>query len=262
MPRLFPILLAFVFSLQLHAETLEFTGRYQGKDLIVSNSLTSDSSYCVTEVRVNGKRTSDRIESHAFAIDLGALDLALGDSVHVAIDTKEDCGVRVVNAQVLEVRSTCLYTFAGLDMEGLKFTWKTEEEVGKLPFVVQQFRWNRWMNISEVMGKGTPEENTYHVSISTHHGENRFRVYQQDLIGRHFSDPVVAVNEVTPEVRITTEKIRKSVSFSSETDYEVYNAYGQLLIAGRGATIDLSTLEKGTYYLNFGNKSGEAIRKR
>ena len=96
--------------------------------------------------------TADRLDSYAFAVDLGAFELALGSEVVVVIETKSDCGVKVINPQVLEVRSTCAYAFSGLDLEGQSLSWKTNGESGALPFVVQQYRWGRWSVVGEVAG--------------------------------------------------------------------------------------------------------------
>ena len=58
------------------------------------------------------------------------------------------------------------------------------------------------------------------------------------------------------------EKVNKTLDFSEETEYEVYNAYGQLALEGSGASVDVTNLNKGTYYVNYGNHTGEAFRKR
>jgi len=113
-------------------------------------------------------------------VDLGAFELTLGSQVVVVIETKSDCGVKVINPQVLEVRSTCTYAFSGLDLEGQSLSWKTNGESGALPFVVQQYRWGRWSVVGEVPGQGGGVKNSYTIPVDMHHGENRFRIYQQE----------------------------------------------------------------------------------
>ena len=263
MSRLLLSLIALLTASSLSAATVEISGIYQGQDLFVRNPKLDDGSgHCAARVLVNGQPTADRLDSHAFAVDLGAFELALGSQVVVVIETKSDCGVKVINPQVLEVRSTCTYAFSGLDLEGQSLSWKTNGESGALPFVVQQYRWGRWSVVGEVAGKGGGVENSYAIAVDVHHGENRFRIYQQDDESRNYSDPITVVNEIVSEVRITTEKVKKTLDFSEETEYEVYNAYGQLELEGSGASVDVKDLDKGTYYVNYGNHTGEAFRKR
>lgn len=261
--RLLLGLFALLTASSLSAATVEISGIYQGQDLFVQNPiLDNGSGHCAARVLVNGQPTADRLDSYAFAVDLGAFELALGSEVVVVIETKSDCGVKVINPQVLEVRSTCAYAFSGLDLEGQSLSWKTNGESGALPFVVQQYRWGRWSVVGEVAGKGGGVENSYAIAVDVHHGENRFRIYQQDDESRNYSDPITVVNEIVSEVRITTEKVNKTLDFSEETEYEVYNAYGQLALKGSGASVDVTALDKGTYYVNYGNHTGEAFHKR
>ena len=65
-----------------------------------------------------------------------------------------------------------------------KLTWKTSGENGRLPFVIEQYRWNKWVGVGEVQGKGTEGSNTHEFLISPHSGENTIRVAQFDHSGR------------------------------------------------------------------------------
>ena len=128
--------------------------------------------------------------------------------------------------------------------------------------MVQQYRWGRWSVVSEVAGKGGGVENSYAIPVDVRHGETRFRIYQQEDESLYYSVPITVVNEIVSEVRITTEKVNKTLDFSEKTEYEVYNAYGQLALEGSGASVDVTNLNKGTYYVNYGNHTGAAFRKR
>ena len=263
MSRLLCGLFVLLTATTLSAGTVEISGTYQGRDLFVRNPKLDDGSgHCVTRVLVNGKPTDDRLDSHAFVVGLGVFELPMGSKVVVVIETKSDCGVEVINPHVLEMRSTCTYAFSGLDFEGQTLTWKTHSESVALPFFVQQFRWGRWFVVGEVAGKGGGMEHKYALSVDVHHGENRFRIYQQDDVARNYSDAITVVNELVSEVRITSEKIKKMLTFSEETEYEVYNVYGLLVLEGSGTSVDVKGLAKGTYYVNYGNHTGEAFRRR
>jgi hypothetical protein len=54
-----------------------------------------------------------------------------------------------------------------------------------------------------------------------------------------------------PALSYTYNKKTKAIEFSSETNYELYNVYVQIIKRGFGKTADLSNLPKGDYYISF-----------
>jgi hypothetical protein len=51
--------------------------------------------------------------------------------------------------------------------------------------------------------------------------------------------------------------------FSSETRYEVFDKFGNLIKTGYGKIIDVSNLKAGEdYYLNYDSSFGETFRKK
>ena len=63
--------------------------------------------------------------------------------------------------------------------------WKTKKEQNGNSYIVEHFRWNKWVKIGEVDGTGL-EENDYKFSVSSHlhSGQNKFRAKQIDYTGR------------------------------------------------------------------------------
>lgn len=245
------------------AKVTTLTGRYQGEDIYVQNTYGDDGvGFCAFEILVNGEVTTDEVNSSAFAIDLAQYNFTPGIEVEIEIRTKDNCGIKIINPQALSPRSTCTYTYSGLDMDGRTLTWKTTGEAGPLPFMMEQFRWNKWIMVGEVMGNGISEEQAYSFQVDPVHGENRFRIVQEDTRGKHYSDPITVVNETIPEVLITSTKIRKTVDFSGETSYELYSAFGRLISTGVTSSLSVSDLAKGEYFLNFGSTFGHPIRIR
>jgi hypothetical protein len=62
------------------------------------------------------------------------------------------------------------------------------------------------------------------------------------------------------------QKVSKEINFacsdkSSETMFEIYDQYGNIVKRGYGNKIDCSNLPKGGYFLNYDNKMGEFIKK-
>ncbi|HOG20624.1 MAG TPA: hypothetical protein PKW37_09320, partial [Salinivirgaceae bacterium] len=57
------------------------------------------------------------------------------------------------------------------------------------------------------------------------------------------------------------KKPTTSITFSTETDYEIFNSLGTRVLHGRGKTIDISGLSKGDYFLNY-DAFTESFKKR
>ena len=54
---------------------------------------------------------------------------------------------------------------------------------GSYHYVVEQYRWNKWVAVGEVAGKGSGGENSYEFQVSPHSGENTVRIVQTDHSG-------------------------------------------------------------------------------
>ncbi|MCB9186683.1 MAG: hypothetical protein H6601_08050 [Flavobacteriales bacterium] len=252
------ILLTILASVGVSAKagTILLEGNYHGKNLYVQNPFASEGvGFCTFEVKVNGQVTTDEINSSAFEIDLSFFQLALGSPVEIRISHKDDCKPKVVNPEVLKPMSTFEVASLGITKEGqLKMT--TTNETGKLPYVIEQFRWNKWVEVGEFEGKGDPEKNNYEIQLTTvHSGPNRFRVKQVDHRSKPRYSFEAKVTSPLPEVTFQPgdgKKVTDAINFSSATLYEIYNAYGNIVAKGVDKRVDVSGLEKGTYYLNYG----------
>ncbi len=237
--------------------TLE--GVYQGKNLYVQNPFAgSGVGFCATEVLVNDVKSTDEIQSSAFEIDLSVYKLKIGDKVKVVIKHKDDCKPKVLNPENLKPTSTFEVVAFKAEEGVIKFTVKGES--GSLPFVVEQFRWNKWVKAGEVQGKGTAEENNYSMKINNHSGINKFRIQQTDYRGPKYSN-TIQFRSSTKEVTFYPVKASKDLIFSDETMYEIFDQYGNLVKKGVGTQVDISSMPKGPYYLNYDNKTDNFIRK-
>jgi hypothetical protein len=254
--------LGFMFiTLLAQAEVVVISGVYQGKDVYVKNPTTSSGvGYCIFEVLVNNQITSDEVNSSAFAIDLGAWGLKLGDAVEVVLRCKEKCDVKIINPEVIYPNSTFEITGMQVNTTGV-LNWTTKSESAMLPFIIEQFKWNRWIKVGETMGQGKSDSNEYSFQASLHSGSNTFRVYQIDHKGQRTSQEVKVDNPASA-VTINKTTISNSLDFSAETDYEIYSEYGSLVKAGRGQKVDTTKFFKGKYYVSFDNKGGQIIEKK
>ena len=244
-------------------------GNYQGKVLYVSNPFgPGNVGFCVTEIMVNGNITTDETNSSAFEIDLKPHKLNIGDKVEVKIFHKEGCRPKVLNPEVLKPKST--YEIIGMTIEkDGTFKWSTRSETGKLAFAIEQYRWNKWVKVGEVEGEGKPSTNNYAFKITPHSGKNTFRLRQTDYSGTPRMSKAVDYMSDTPEIDYAPLKASKDISFfikgketkPSETMYEIYDQYGNIVKKGSGTKVDVSNLPKGPYFLNYDNKMGEFVKK-
>jgi hypothetical protein len=237
-------------------------GNYQGKNIYVQNPFAgSGVGFCVQKVEVNGQVTTDEINSSAFEIDFNNYQFKIGDKISIKITHKDDCKPKVLNPEVLKPKSTFDVLSMKLDGDGT-LKWSTKNETGKLPFLIEQYRWNKWVKAGELEGKGIGDNNDYVFKIPTlHSGENQIRIKQVDYSSLpRISKPVKFVSTL-PEITYNPVKVTKNISFSSETLYEVYDQYGNVVKKGFGKDLDCENLTKGVYYLNYDNKTAEFIKK-
>lgn len=243
------------------AEVLTIEGQYQSKNLFVSNAMaTNGVGFCAYEVRVNGEVTTDAVSSSAFEIDLEQYRFKQGDDLIVQIVHKKGCQPKVLNPTSLSPQATFKTKAITLDETGL-ISWTTTSESGSLAYVVEQYKWNKWVKIGEVQGTGTAGENNYSFKMVLTSGKNKVRVKQVGNSGKEVYSPAAEVmsNEVKPTMDF--DKKSKAVKFSSQTNYEIYDKYGQLCKKGFGDKVDLSTLKKENYYLNYDNTFEEVKMK-
>ena len=241
-------------------------GSFQGKNLFVQNPFASGNvGFCVTEVKVNGNVTTDEIASSAFEIDFKPTQLKVGEKVEVKIAHKSGCKPKVLNPEVLKPKSTFEVISMNVGTDG-NLKWSTKNEQGKLAFVVEQFRWNKWVKVGEVDGLGSASTNNYEYKISPHSGKNQFRVKQTDYSGQARLSKTIDYNSNGCEVSFAPQKVSKEINFScsdksAETMFEIYDQYGNIVKRGFGNKVDCSNLPKGGYFLNYDNKMGEFIKK-
>lgn len=244
---------------------LSLEGTYQGKNLYVLNPEDeSGFGYCTRKVTVNGDVLPSSIGTRAFEIDFSLFQLQIGDPVFIVIEHTLNCKPKVINPEVLLPRST----FKVLEMsvsETGKLVWKTQNENGKLPFFIEQYRWNKWVQIGEVNGKGTNTINTYEFQVLPHAGKNTVRVVQIDHSGEKKASNEVSFESETKEVSFGPLKVRDFIRFTSdgkavETKYEIFDAYGNIVKKGFGESVDCKNLVKGVYYINFDNKVDKFLK--
>ncbi|NPA45127.1 MAG: T9SS type A sorting domain-containing protein, partial [Chlorobi bacterium] len=78
-----------------------------------------------------------------------------------------------------------------------------------------------------------------------------------------YSKPVEYYNDI-PEITFIPgngNSTTNRIFFSEETRFEIYDYYGKLVKTGYGQEINVEKLKKGTYFLNYDNKTENFIKK-
>lgn len=240
---------------------LVIEGKYQNKNLYVQNAFAASGvGFCVYEVRVNGEVTTDEVNSSAFEIDLAQRNLKPGDNVIITIKHKDGCTPKVLNPDALKPTPTFETVSIDLTQNGV-LSWKTKGEQGSLPYIIEQYKWNKWVPVGEVQGKGTPNENEYNFNVVLVSGENKFRVKQIGLNKKpRYSTEITVKNNKKPLTYIY-DKNKQELIFNEETAYEIYDRFGNLVKKGYGKNVDVTNLEKALHYLNYDSQTTEFTKK-
>lgn len=234
------------------AQELKLNGIYQGDNLYVMNPFSSSGvGFCIQEVRVNGKVSTDEIASSAFEIDLSQYNFKTGAPVEIIIKHKNGCQPKVLNPDVIQSKSTFRISKIEVGRDKI-LRWTTTNETGSLDFIIEQYRWNKWVRVGIVKGKGGNKTNVYSYKIAAHSGQNKFRVKQIDYSKKARYSKDAIFRAMLPLV--TFKKSGNTIIFSQATMYEIYNYYGNIVLKGSGDKIDISKLKSGDYFLNYDNK--------
>ena len=260
------LLLVFMVGASFHSlADLSLSGHYQGKNLYVSNPEDEFGfGFCVSKATVNGDPISDGVQSSAFEINFEEFGLNIGDEVFVVLYHDVGCKPKILNPEVLKPKSTYVIQSISCTPDG-QLTWTTTGESGKLPYVIEQYRWNKWVPVGEVDGIGTSGENSYSFKVSPHSGENKVRVAQTDHTGQKKPSKAVTFTTDIAEPELQPKKVKGSIKFTAngspiETKFEIYDAYGNIVKKGVGSEVDCTNLKKGAYYINYDNKNEKFIK--
>lgn len=246
------------------ANEIKVEGIFKGQNIFVTNPFAASGvGFCIYEITVNGQVAMDELNRSGFEIDLSHYHFAQGDPVCVVIKHKDGCTPKVLNPEVLKPQSTFSVTAMKVDKTG-RLTFTTKDERGALPFVVEQFKWKKWVVIAQVNGKGTPTLNNYSVSIPLHSGINKLRIKQVDCTKKPRYSSEITFNNLQPEVTFkpgNNGQTSTTITFSRSTEYEIYDFYGKRMAKGIGASVNVSAYPRGTYFINYDCKS-ESFEKK
>lgn len=203
--------------------------------------------------------STDEIASSAFEINLAVYNFKVGDELTIDIKYKNGCKPMVLNPEVIYPKAS--FQLTNLDVTSNKIIWSTTNEIGKLPFIIEQYRWNKWIKVGFVNGKGGAGPNNYSAVVRLNSGKNRFRLKQTDMQGNKKLSKEIEYSNPIPAVTFSPNKVDSEITFSAETMYEIYDEFGAIVVKGFSNKINCGNLKKGKYYLNYDNKMEEFTKK-
>jgi len=249
-----------IFSaLSLFAQEITLEGTYIGKNLYILNP-DIENGFCVKEVKVNGLKTRDELNSNSFEIDFSQMNIETGKNVYIQIFHKPNCKPIIINPEVLVEKLDFSFQNAKVNRKGF-LCWDINGNLGEGLFTVEQFRWKKWIKVGELKSVDTVSINSYALEISPNTAQNIFRVQFKNAQGRITTSKEIKYILPGKEIMILTEKIKDRIAFSSVTIYEIIDESGNLMLQGNDKYIDVSGLPKGSFFLNYDNKTEVFTKK-
>jgi hypothetical protein len=260
------LVLFFIFySSIINAAKLSLEGYYQGKNVHIQNpSDGSGFGFCITKIYVNGDLIPINLNSSTISIQLTTMKMTQDEPVFIVIHHGDECIPKIVNPEVLLPKSTFQLVSINSTSNG-NLSWTTTNESGKLNYLIEQYKWDKWVEVGEVQGLGESGNNSYSFNLFPHSGLNEVRVSQIDNTLKKRSSKSVTFTSIVSKVTKTPTKVKDFIYFKSsekviETYFEVFDAYGNILKSGKGSKIDCRNLLNGLYYLNFDNTTEKFIK--
>lgn len=243
------------------AQTLKVEGIYNHQRLYVQNPFTEEGQACTDSVTVNGKLLVVKNEASAYEINLEACNLELNDSVTIKIHHKSDCKVKILNQDVFPPLNGRI-KFENVELSDEKIISANIKGSGRLFYHVQQYRWNKWISVSESEMIDLPQEVEADLSGTIHSGENKFRiVVTQKPSGKRYYSKAVYWNAQKEHPDYSYDREKQELVFSQTTQYEIYDAWGNIVKKGVDEWVDLHDLKPGPYYVNYDNQTGKFLIK-
>jgi len=236
-------------------------GKYLDQNIYLQNSICNNGvGFCAYEVRVNGEVITDNVQSSAFEIDFNNIEIKRGEEVFIEVKHKSKCQIKLINPDALIPEPTFELIDIKITEEG-PLKCSTVNESNSLPFIIQQYRWNKWQNVGEVDGAGNSDLSEYSFKVDFNSGNNKFRVVQKSKNGKLNISEAIYYNHTIPRLNYIYNKSNKQIVFSAATKYEIHDKYGVLIKRGYDDVVDVSNLVKDEYWLSYDNLT-EKFKKK
>ncbi len=258
---LFSFKLSTSFGLNCVQDTqkLLIFGNYFGKNIYVLNPSKSD-IYSVLNVFVNDAPAYDEILSNSFEIDLS--DFKIGAQIKICIIYDPKIGTPTIyNPKDLLQKKEIQFTNVNVNRKNPIITWHIEGDDIEQDIELEHFRWNNWITIEAITPSEVPNFPKFETTFEPHSGKNLLRLKYTDEDGHIYFSNNIKFNSRTTVIHLLSDKVKTNLEFTDETQYEIFNMTGNLLLYGKDISVDVSELEKGQYIVNFDNKTIEFIKR-
>ena len=150
-----------VLPVHLIAGKLSIEGKFQGKNVFISNPNDgSGFGFCITKIYVNGDIIAVSLSSTSIIVNLNALKMTIGEPVFLVIHHGDDCVPKILNPEVLLPKSTFVIKTISATNKG-DLAWSTTGELGKLNYIIEQYKWDKWVTVGETQGEGDASLNEF-----------------------------------------------------------------------------------------------------
>lgn len=143
--------------------------------------------------------------------------------------------------------------------------WTAKEDTLKFVYLIQQFKWNRWVTCDSTQSLNQKDSVKYSFKVSKyiHTGQNQFRIKAINVTPKLIISKIVTFKAKELEVFKLMGHFdyykTNPITFKQDTYYELYDRNGKRLKSGYGKSFYINDLPKDIYYLNFDNKMTEII---
>lgn len=140
--------------------------------------------------------------------------------------------------------------------------WTSINDTPKFAYIIQQYKWDRWVNWDTIISTSTKDTSKYSQKIPRyiHSGLNQFRVKGNNTVSKTVKWQTKEESDFFIDRGHYKYYDTNPIVFKRETYYELYDKFGKLLKSGYEKSFYINDLTMDAYYLNYENKNVEIIR--
>ncbi|MCF0207357.1 MAG: hypothetical protein HUK15_08010 [Bacteroidales bacterium] len=259
--RLFSAVFFVAFlSFDANADQYEFAGVSDGSMVIIRNYAPNSDMSCVEKIYLNGSLLKIDLSRSFASIELSDYGIMNGDEFRLNVIYNGNCQPQVENSRrFMEMPKFDLLS-SKIEEEGGRSTLilKIRQNFVMRPYYVEQFRNGKWVKVGAIMAQRRRGEVEYTLSFASLAGENTMRVYQVNDKGVRLEEKVFTVKSPKTEPVVVKSIKQKStiseIEFSGYTEYFVIDGVtGDVKMQGMAKKVDISSLPKGKYFLEYEN---------
>ena len=252
------IFLIFLFSLNyVHAQEIVLSGYYNGINLFVQNPKIGEDQYCITNITVNGRRSSPLKKNSSFDIEMSFVEI--GSPVEVRIQHHRECTPKVLNGNVIKKREP--FRFVDVQLAGNTLQWASKGERVYGKYFVRRYDKTHWNTLHAINAKNSFDVQHYSYEANHFSGENIYQIKYLDSSGRAFFSKTISIDSSKPPATFSPEKVKKELQFSRKIQYRIMDISGKVLKQGFDDVVDCKDLESGIYYVAFENQVRQFAKK-